>query len=110
MTTNKPEVVAWRWTYRGRHMATTDYNQALELAEPPYPTEVEPLIRLADYHRLQADHESLQAECEKLRKAIRRLCNIYVVDDYYSGDLREERLNHAVERAIIVAMEKENNP
>src|SRR5690554_7424863 len=68
MTTNKPEVVAWIWDYRGRHMATTDYNQALELAEPPYPTEVEPLIRLADYQRLQADHERLQAECEKLRK------------------------------------------
>ena len=68
MTTNKPEVVAWSWDYRGRHMATTDYSQALELAEPPYPTEVEPLIRLADYQRLQADHERLQAECEKLRK------------------------------------------
>ncbi|SFQ70526.1 hypothetical protein SAMN05216578_102287 [Halopseudomonas formosensis] len=68
MTTNKPEVVAWIWDYRGRHMATTDYSQALELAEPPYPTEVEPLIRLADYQRLQADHERLQAECEKLRK------------------------------------------
>lgn len=68
MTANKPEVVAWIWDYRGRHMATTDYSQALELAEPPYPTEVEPLIRLADYQRLQADHERLQAECEKLRK------------------------------------------
>src|SRR5690606_29424876 len=68
MTTNKPEVVAWSWVYRGRHMATTDYSQALELAEPPYPTEVEPLIRLADYQRLQADHERLQAECDKLRK------------------------------------------
>lgn len=64
MTTNKPEVVAWIWDYRGRHMATTDYSQALELAEPPYPTEVEPLIRLADYQRLQADHERLQAELE----------------------------------------------
>src|SRR5690554_5106743 len=65
MTTNKPEVVAWIWDYRGRHMATTDYSQALELAEPPYPTEVEPLIRLADYQRLQADTERLQAECEE---------------------------------------------
>lgn len=72
-TTNKPEVVAWIWDYRGRHMATTDYSQALELAEPPYPTEVEPLIRLADYQRLQADHERLQAECEKLRKDAERL-------------------------------------
>lgn len=104
MTTNKPEVVAWSWDYRGRHMATTDYSQALELAEPPYPTEVEPLIRLADYQRLQADHERLQAECEKLRKAVRRLCNIYAVDDYYSGDTREEQLNRAVEWAIDAAI------
>jgi len=74
-------------------MATTDYSQALELAETPYPTEVEPLIRLSDY-------EKLAAECEKLRKAIRRLCNIYVVDDYYSGDLREERLNQAINAAM----------
>lgn len=64
-SSSKPEVVAWSWAYRGRHMATTDYSQALELAEPPYPTEVEPLIRLADYQRLQADHERLQAECEE---------------------------------------------
>src|SRR5690554_7302873 len=70
MTTNKPEVVAWIWDYRGRHMATTDYSQALELAEPPYPAEVEPLIRLADYQRLQADHERLQAECEELKRAL----------------------------------------
>lgn len=61
MTTNKPEVVAWIWDYRGRHMATTDYSQALELAEPPYPTEVEPLIRLTDHERLQAKCARLQA-------------------------------------------------
>lgn len=52
------------------------------------------------------ENEALQAECEKLRKAIRRLCNIYVVDDYYSGDLREERLN----QAVTAAMEKESTP
>lgn len=93
MTANKPEVVAWSWAYRGRHMATTDYSQALELAEPPYPTEVEPLIRLSDYEALQADRDqqydmkvktreqrdavtaklnALQAECEKLRKDTER--------------------------------------
>lgn len=71
MTTNKPEVAAWIWDYRGRHMATTDYSQALELAEPPYPTEVEPLIRLADYQRLQAETERLQAEYEKLHNLLR---------------------------------------
>src|SRR5690554_2977873 len=55
-----------------------------------------------------ADCERLQAECDKLRKAIRRLCNIYVVDDYYSGDLREEQLNQAVERAIDKAIQEGN--
>lgn len=110
MTTNKPEVVAWIWDYRGRHMATTDYSQALELAEPPYPTEVEPLVRLADYQRLQADHERLQAECAQLRAAIRRLCNIYLVDDYYMGQLREERLEAAVNRAINAAMQESSMP
>ena len=84
----------------------------------------------AEAERLQADHEeelfqvrqdrdahfgelmraleqvdALKAECKKLRKAIRRLCNIYVVDDYYGGDLREERLNRAVDRAIDAAMQ-----
>lgn len=39
-------------------------------------------------------------ECAQLRAAIRRLCNIYVVDDYYMGQLREERLEAAVNRAI----------
>jgi|SRR5690554_86013 len=48
-------------------------------------------------------------ECDLLRAAIRRLCNIYVVDDYYSGDLREDQLNRAVERAIDKAIQ-ENNP
>lgn len=51
-------------------------------------------------------HEALQAECERLRKAIRRLCNIYIVDDYYSGDLREEQLDRAVERSIDTAMQE----
>src|SRR5690554_7450381 len=70
MTTNKPEVVAWSWDYRGQLMLTTVYSRALELAEPPYPTEVEPLIRLADYQRLQADHERLQAERKELRTTL----------------------------------------
>lgn len=39
-------------------------------------------------------------EFDQLRAAIRRLCNIYVVDDYYMGQLREERLEAAVNRAI----------
>lgn len=59
---------------------------------------------LADYERLQAETERLQAECALLRAAIRRLCNIYVVDDYYDGQLREDRLEAAVNRAIDAAL------
>src|SRR5690606_11119140 len=96
MTTNKPEVVAWSWDYRGRHMATTDYSQALELAEPPYPTEVEPLIRLADYQRLQADHERLQAECEKLRAAMIE-AKSYIEHYMYGGSAYREPAVEAIE-------------
>ena len=46
------------------------------------------------------DFPDMVRRCERLRKAIRRLCNIYVVDDYYSGDLREERLNQAITAAM----------
>lgn len=47
-----------------------------------------------------AERDQLRAECELLRAAIRRLCNIYVVDDYYDGQMREDRLDEAVSRAI----------
>lgn len=45
-------------------------------------------------------YQAGRAESTLLRAAIRRLCNIYVVDDYYMGQLREERLDAAVNRAI----------
>lgn len=51
--------------------------------------------------------EQLETECAQLRAAIRRLCNIYVVDDYYDGQLREERLEAAVNRAIDAALAKQ---
>lgn len=50
--------------------------------------------------RVEIENAALTAENERLHKAIRRLCNIYVVDDYYSGDLREERLNQAIDAAM----------
>ena len=74
MTTNRPESLPiWR-------------------AEDEWDDD-EVVVRLSDY-------EALQAECEKMRAAIRRLCNIYVVDDYYMGKQREERLDRAVNRDI----------
>jgi len=47
-----------------------------------------------------------QAECEKLRAAVHRLCNMYEVDDYYEGRLREERLEDAVNWAIDAATQE----
>ena len=91
MTTNKPEVKRYNIT-----IDKYDY-------PVPYETEHGQWVKYSSY-------KDLQAECEKLRKAIRRLCNIYVVDDYYSGDLREELLDRAVERSIDKAMQEERNP
>lgn len=69
MTTNKPEVVAWRW----RKPVVNDQGEtvgatAWELGDAPeflpWWTN-DPLIRLKDY-------ETLQAECEKLRRDAER--------------------------------------
>lgn len=55
--------------------------------------------------RIQLDE--VIAERYQLRAAIRRLCSIYVVDDYYSGEERERRLDESEQRAIdIVALKK----
>lgn len=51
-----------------------------------------------------------QTDVAHLRAAIRRLCNIYVVDDYYDGQMREERLDEAVNRAINAVMETPDAP
>lgn len=58
-----------------------------------------------DVTQLVDERDALQNECALLCAAIRRLCNIYVVDDYYMGQLREERLESAVNRAIDAAMQ-----
>lgn len=55
---------------------------------------------------LYEDYETLQAENAQLHAAIRRVCNIYVIDDYYDGQQREERLEAAVHRAINAAKEE----
>lgn len=67
MTTNKPEVVAWRW----RKPVVNDQGETVggvwKLGGAPaflsWWTN-EPLVRLSDY-------ESLQAECEKLIAALK---------------------------------------
>ena len=61
----KPEVVAWRWrkpVVNGQGETIGDSSWELSDA-PDFLTwwTNEPLIRLSDYQRLQADHERLQA-------------------------------------------------
>jgi len=117
MTTNKPEVKRYTPAYgvdsvmRG-HLFMDECDHGA-------------WVSLEDYEALQAECRILESElatvkkvahgnvdlldeCEKLRKAIRRLCNIYIVDDYYSGDLREELLDRAVERSVDKAIQESN--
>lgn len=105
MKTNKPEVVCHAVKAVGapvtlkfivREDIADEYMNTLSERHPVVSSS--PLIHLSAY-------EALQAESEKLRAAIRRLCNIYVVDDYYEGHLRDERLEAAVNRAINAVME-----
>lgn len=51
-------------------------------------------------------YQAARAESELPRAAIRRLCNIYVVDVYYRGEYREQRLDRAVNRAIDAATQE----
>lgn len=51
--------------------------------------------------------KELLEERDQLLAAIRRLCNIYVVDGYYEGEMREKLLDKAVNRAIERGKEKQ---
>ena len=97
MTTNKPTTY-WAPSTALHKLASRHNNATCVLTDGPAEFNDVALVRLSDY-------EALQDECEKLRKAIRRLCNIYIVDDYYSGELREEMLDQVVERAVLRAKE-----
>ena len=61
---------------------------------------------LAGCHATKKAYEQRLAEAEaklaETEKALRWACNIYIVDDYCTGDLRKERL----ERAVRYAMKK----
>lgn len=43
---------------------------------------------------------ALNKQLVATEKALRWACNIYIVDDYYTGDLRKERLEIAVNYAM----------
>ena len=47
---------------------------------------------------------ALNKQLVATEKALRWACNTYIVDDYYTGDLRKERL----ERAVNYAMKRGN--
>lgn len=70
MTTNKPEVVAWRWRKpvvndQGETIGETAWKLSDEPGFLPWWTN-EPLIRLSGY-------EALQAENERLRQLLKEL-------------------------------------
>lgn len=47
---------------------------------------------------------ALNKQLAATEKALRWACNVYIVDDYYTGDLRKERL----ERSVRYAMKEAN--
>ena len=54
--------------------------------------------RIAEFEKRLAEAEAKLTETEK---ALRWACNTYIVDDYYTGDLRNERLERAVRRVMV---------
>lgn len=104
MKTNKPEAA---------HLADARAEFEAWITSPPYekPVTANPdssgwpgQYRAYEVQLAWEAYQAGRAECALLRAAIRRLCNIYVVDDYYDGQLREERLEAAVNQAIDAAI------
>lgn len=58
------------------------------------------------YKQRLAEAEAKLAETEK---ALRWVCDVYIVDDYYSDDLRKERLESAVRYAMKKGRLKETS-
>ena len=96
MTTNKPEVVAWRW----RKPVVNDQGEAIgatawKLSDAPgfLPWwENDPLIRLGDY-------KALQAKCEKLADALQEVVDAADGDGWNVLDPSFEK-----QRAALAAM------
>lgn len=94
MTTNKPEVVSWGIFYRGV-MQDFGYNEeatkaAAELDFHGHTLSIEPLIRLSDYQRLQA-------ECEKLRNLLTEAVKDRDEAEYSLGLDLVERIDAAMQ-------------
>lgn len=71
MTTNKPEVLAWRWRKpivndQGETIGASAWEYGAAPGFLPWWTN-DPLIRLSDYEALQAKCENLRADAERYR-------------------------------------------
>lgn len=97
-----PDIHCCEWTlHRERERIHAEFADALAAHEEElFRVRQDRDAHLGEMMRALEQVDAMKAECETLHKAIRRLCNIYVVDDYYSGDLREERLNQAITAAM----------
>lgn len=119
MTTNKPEVVSVYNTATGEseeviHLSDYERLQAeceelsTALAESrandrqamAYLEAVRGIVGGSSFPEMIGLVKELLEERDQLLAAIRRLCNIYVVDGYYEGEMREKLLDEAVNRAI----------
>lgn len=71
MTTNKPEIVAWRWRKpvvndQGETVGATAWELSDAPGFLPWWTN-DPLVRLSDYQRLQAECDQLRQDAERYR-------------------------------------------
>ena len=71
MTTDKPEVLAWRWRKpivngQGETVGDSDWEYAATPEFLPWWTN-DPLIRLSDYEALQAELEELRSDAARYR-------------------------------------------
>lgn len=110
MTTNKPEIVAWRWQKpvvndQGETVGVTDW----KLGETPkfltWWTN-EPLVRLSDYEALQAELQKLQSELTTVKKVA--YGNVDLLDECEklradNSELREKQPNPDVS-ALVEAL------
>ena len=63
------------------------------------------LVYYGDHKLIVEKLEKRLAEAEakltETENGLRWACNTYIVDDYYTGDLRNERLERAVRRVMV---------
>ena len=114
MTTNKPEVVAWRWRKpvvndQGETVGETAWKLSDAPEFLPWWTN-DPLVRLSDYEALQAECESLRKDAERYRW-LRDPCGgaehviFYSRGDYGKGLMSGVMLDEAIDHARRIERE-----